>query len=291
MNKLFLFLSFLFIQSAVAQQAEIFKLKKYEIGVMPEPLKENSGLTFLKGKLYTFNDGGNSSEIFVINPQSAKIEKTYQTGLKNIDWEASASDSTNLYIGEFGNNLGMRRDLKIYKIPMSDDAAINRETITEIPFFYPEQHDFSRRNINHDFDAEAMIFLNYKIHVFTKEWASRGTTHYVIDPSISENQPAKMIETFDIGYVVTDAEYFNGKLYLIGYTKKTEVFLSVFNETEPGIFFEQKPKKYYLGSSVKLGQIEGIAADDRGVYISGEQFINPFGKAKPRLYFVPHNKL
>lgn len=280
------------MQTVTAQQAEIFKLKKYGSAVFSDSLKENSGLTFFNGKLYTFNDGGNSSEIFQINPQSAKIEKTVPTNLRNIDWEAAASDGENIYIGEIGNNAGMRKDLKIYKIPMDTvSKSANLTNITEIPFYYPEQQDFSKRIISNDFDAEAMIFLKGKIHLFTKEWVSRATTHYVIDPTISDNQPAEKIETFNTGYVITDAEYFNGKLYLIGYTKKTEVFLSIFTETKPGIFFEQKPKKFYLGSSVKVGQIEGITVDEKGVYISGEEFSNPLGKAKARLYFVPHNKL
>lgn len=291
MIRLFLFLPLLIVQSITAQQSEIFKLKKYETAVFSDVLKENSGLTFFNGKLYTFNDGGNTSDIFEINPQTAQIEKTIPTNLKNIDWEAAASDSVNIYIGEIGNNAGMRRDLRIYKIPMDNvDGVINANSISEIPFYYPEQNDFSKRNINNDFDSEAMIFINGKIHLFTKEWVSRAVSHYVIDPNISENQPAQKIEAFEIGYVVTDAEYFEGKLYLIGYTKKSEVFLSIFDETTPGIFFENKPKKYYLGSSVKLGQVEGIAVDHNGVYISGEQFINPLGKAKPRLYFVPHAK-
>ncbi|MCZ2083445.1 MAG: hypothetical protein LC112_04165, partial [Flavobacteriales bacterium] len=92
-------------------------------------------------------------------------------------------------------------------------------------------------------------------------------------------------------YVVTDAAYFDKKLYLIGYTKKAEVFLTIFNETKPGIFFEDKPKKYYLGSSLSIGQIEGIAVDEQGIYISGEEFNLPIIKVKPYLYFIPFEKL
>ncbi|MDN5578370.1 MAG: hypothetical protein L0G11_03340, partial [Chryseobacterium sp.] len=158
-------------------------------------------------------------------------------------------------------------------------------------YFYPEQTDFSSRNLNNDFDAEAMIFLDGKIHVFTKEWASKSTSHYIIDPEISNNNPAQKVETFKTDFVVTDAAYFQKKLYLIGYTKKTEVFLSIFKETEPGFFFNAKPQKYYLGSALSIGQIEGIEVDENGIFISGEEFITPLGKAKPALYFVPHGKM
>ncbi len=285
MNRLLLFFALLLFADGFAQQADFLKIGRYRVAYLSDSLKENSGLSFRNGKLYTINDGGNSSEIFEIEKSSGKVLKTIKTGLKNIDWEAIASDSLYFYTGDFGNNAGTRKDLKIYKIPYDNNSAAQ-----EIPFFYPEQQDFSRKVINNDFDAEAMIVLNGKIHVFTKEWASKSTTHYVVNPELADNQAAEKTESFRIGFVVTDAAYFDGKLFLIGYTKNTEVFLSVFNESEPGVFFSQLPKKYYLGSSLVIGQIEGIAVDESGIYISGEEFRTPLGTAKQAFYFIPADK-
>lgn len=290
LKKISLFLLFAMAPNFWAQQAEFLKLNKFSTAVFSDTLKENSGLTFLKNELYTHNDGGNTSDIFRIDRRNGKILQKIPTDLKNIDWEAITNDGRNIFIGEFGNNAGTRKDLKIYKIPMDSSFFAKDSTVTELPFYYPEQTDFTRRIINNDFDAEAMVYLNGKIHIFTKEWASRKTTHYILDPDAVGEQAAQKIETFDTGYVVTDAEYFKGKLYLIGYTKKTEIFLTIFNETKPGVFFSEKPRKFYLGSSIKLGQIEGIAADENGIYISGEEFRSPLGVSKPRLYFVPHSK-
>ena len=285
MNRLLLFFALLLFADGFAQQADFLKIGRYRVAYLSDSLKENSGLSFRNGKLYTINDGGNSSEIFEIEKSSGKVLKTIKTGLKNIDWEAIASDSLYFYTGDFGNNAGTRKDLKIYKIPYDNNSAAQ-----EIPFFYPEQQDFSRKVINNDFDAEAMIVLNGKIHVFTKEWASKSTTHYVVNPELADNQAAEKTESFRIGFVVTDAAYFDGKLFLIGYTKNTEVFLSVFNESESGVFFSQQPKKYYLGSSLSISQIEGIEVDENGVYISGEEFRTPLGTAKQALYFIPADK-
>ena len=285
MNRLLLFFALLLFADGFAQQADFLKIGRYRVAYLSDSLKENSGLSFRNGKLYTINDGGNSSEIFEIEKSSGKVLKTIKTGLKNIDWEAIASDSLYFYTGDFGNNAGTRKDLKIYKIPYDNNSAAQ-----EIPFFYPEQQDFSRKIINNDFDAEAMIVLNGKIHVFTKEWASKSTTHYVVNPELADNQAAEKTESFRIGFVVTDAAYFDGKLFLIGYTKNTEVFLSVFDETEPGVFFKEQPRKYYLGSSLVIGQIEGIAVDENGVYISGEEFRTPLGTAKQAFYFIPADK-
>ena len=286
MNRLLSFFVFFLFANGFAQQTDFLKIGKYRVSYLSDSLKENSGLSLRKGKLYTMNDGGNSSEIFEIDKSSGKILKTIKTGLTNIDWEAIASDSLHFYAGDFGNNAGTRKDLKIYKIPYENTVAAQ-----EIPFFYPEQQDFSRKVINNDFDAEAMIVLNGKIHVFTKEWVSKSTTHYVLNPELADNQPAEKTESFRTGFVVTDAAYFDGKLFLIGYTKNTEVFLSVFKESEPGVFFSKQPKKYYLGSSLSVGQIEGIAVDESGVYISGEEFRTPFGTAKQAFYFIPADKI
>lgn len=293
MKKLTLLFSILISLSFSAQQDyDWFKINKYRTAVLNDSIKENSGLNFFNDRLFTINDSGNSSEIFEINKETGKIKNVFKTELINKDWEAITSDSTNLYIGDFGNNVGSRKDLVIYRIPFDSTlTAPNINNITSIPFYYPEQKDFTPKNLNNDFDAEAMIFLNGKIHLFTKEWASKSTTHYTIDPNLVDNQAAQKIETFYTVYVVTDAAYFDQKLYLVGYTKKAEVFLTIFTESEPGIFFKEKPKKYYVGSSLSLGQIEGIAVDAKGIYISGEEFNLPVIKVKPYLYFIPAEKL
>ncbi len=293
MKKLILLFSILISLSFSAQQDyDWFKINKYRTAVLNDSIKENSGLNFFNDRLFTINDSGNSSEIFEINQQTGKIKNVFKTDLINKDWEAITSDSINLYIGDFGNNVGVRKDLVIFRIPFDSTLmAPNINNITSIPFYYPEQKDFTPKNINNDFDAEAMIFLNGKIHLFTKEWASKSTTHYTIDPNLVDNQAAEKIETFYTDYVVTDAAYFKQRLYIVGYTKKAEVFLTIFTESEPGIFFKEKPKKYYVGSSLSIGQIEGIAVDEKGIYISGEEFNLPIVKVKPYLYFIPAEKL
>lgn len=286
MKNFIILFTVLFFQAGFSQQAEFLKIRPYKVAELSDSIRETSGLKFFKNKLYTFNDSGNTPDIFEIDKNTGKILNVIKTGLQNKDWEAMTSDSVSVYIGDFGNNAGNRKDLKIYRINLERvDSANNAKNV--IPFYYPEQTDFTPKNINNDFDAEAMVFLNGKIHLFTKEWVSRKTTHYTINPEISELQPAQKIESFQTDFVVTDASYFKGKLYLVGYTKKTSVFLAIFTETEPGIFFSEKPKKYYLGSSISIGQIEGIAVNEDGIYISGEEFRSPFGRIKQRLYLIP----
>lgn len=290
MKKVFLLFIIGFSIISNAQQAEIFKLKKFRVAVLNDSIQETSGLSFFKGKLYTLNDSGNPAELYEIDKTSGKILNTLKTSTENKDWEALANDGKNFYIGDFGNNAGTRKDLKIYKIPFQNNQLIN-DSLKTISFYYPEQQDFTPKNINTDFDLESMIYLNGKIHIFTKEWASKATTHYTLVPNNFENQAAQKVETYKTGFMITDAFYYDKKLFVVGYTKKTEVFLNIFNETEPGIFFKENPKHLYLGSALTIGQIEGIAVDEKGIYISGEKFYSPIKKTKPFFYFIPIEKL
>lgn len=291
MRKLFI-LHFLLISFlGFSQKIEKLSLKKYKIAVLSDSLQESSGLTNLDGRLFSFNDSGNTSEIFEIKAGSSYIEKTFQTGLRNIDWEAITNDGENFYVGEFGNNLGTRKDLKIYQIPFRNDSLIV-DSIKTIPFFYPEQTDFTPKNINNNFDAEAMIFSDGNIHLFTKEWITNTVSHYVIDKNLTENQPAKKLETFETGFVVTDASFFGDRLYVVGYTKKASVYLMIFEKDETGNLFFNKPlKKYSLGRAYNVGQIEGITATEKGIYISGERFSIKIKKVPQSLYFIPFKDL
>jgi len=290
MKKVFLLLIIITFQTAFSQQAEIFKLKKFRVSVLNDLIQETSGLNFFDGKLYTFNDSGNPPELYQIDKNSGKILKVLKTKTENKDWEALTNDGQNFYIGDFGNNAGTRKDLKIYKIPFQNNKLQN-DLMKTISFYYPEQKDFTSKNISTDYDLESMIYLNRKIHIFTKDWASKSTTHYTIDPENFENQAAQKVESYKTGFVVTDTYYYDKKLYAVGYTKKTEVFLDVFNETEPEIFFKENPRHFYLGSALTVGQIEGIAVNEKGIYISGEKFYSPIKKTKPFFYFIPKEKL
>ena len=291
MEKIFYFLFLLLSFQISAQKTQKLNLKKYKIAVLSDSLRESSGLTNLNGRLFSFNDSGNTSEIFEIKPGSSFIEKTFPTGLKNIDWEAITNDGKNFYIGEFGNNLGARKDLKIYQVPFKDDSLI-ADSIKIIPFHYPEQLDFSPKNINNNFDAEAMVYLDGKIHLFTKEWVTNTVSHYLIDQNLTEDQPAQKLESYNTGFVVTDASVSGNNLYVVGYTKKASVFLMIFEKDDSGnLFFSRPAKKYALGRAYKVGQIEGITATEKGIYISGERFSIKIKKVPQSLYFIPFKDL
>ena len=277
----FLFFSFLF---SFSQKTEKLALRKYKIATLSDSLKETSGLTFLKDKLYTLNDGGNTNEIFEIDKNSGKILSKLKINFPNKDWEAITSDDEDFYIGDFGNNAGSRKDLAIYKTDFKGNYSKNS-------FNYSAQDDFSTRYLSHNYDAEAMIFLNEKIHVFSKEWSSKNISHYIVDVQNSENQSLVSLESFHAGFVITDAAYFEGKLYVVGYTRKAKVYMMIFEGNSEGLFFSKPLKKYKLGSFLSIGQVEGIAVNKDGIYISNEDFSKFIFSVKQHLYFIPFEKL
>lgn len=278
---------FFFSFFSAQNRVEWLKAAPYKVGNLDPVLHESSGLTFQDSKLYSFNDGGNPSALYEINPNNGALLSTSPLPMKNKDWEAISSDGEFFYIGDFGNNAGNRKDLKIYKVMLN--GAVPIDTLS---FSYPEQKDFLGPLHRHNFDAESLIIREDTLSVFTKEWKSLNTTRYDLVWLEAEGLwETKKKETFSTGYLVTDAAHKKGKLYLVGYTKKMEVYLSVFSEDKNGNFFSSTPKKYFLGLSSKLGQVEGITVDEHHLYISSERFIYRFLNAPASLFRIPLEKL
>lgn len=261
------------------------KLKPFSKCVFPDALSESSGLTVYKGTLYTLNDSGNAPVVYEINPENCSIQKEITINATNTDWEALASDEDWLYIGDFGNNRGSRRDLSILKIDPDTGQVADK-----LLFEMADQKDFSGPAHAHDYDMEAMVVKDSRISLFSKSWKSSVVRRYTLD-TVSQTEKAILepLERAKLPYVVTDAALYGDSLFTLGYTKNTEVYLTVF--TVEGDSLLTQPKTYFLGMAYSIGQIEGIAASEKGLYISGESF-RKFGlKTKAQLYFIPWEKL
>lgn len=284
-----IFITWCSAQGLVAQDLSFLKLKKYRIAKIDKGLKETSGLTEISGALLSFNDSGNQPNVYQIDPKDGSIQ-SISTDIENYDWEAIANDGKNLYIGDIGNNMGNRSNLVVYRLPYSQkmDTLFSDG---KFRFQYASQKVLLPLNRKNDYDAESMVYHRGNLQIFSKEWKSYNTKHYELRLDTDEKQVLTPLEEYPLGYLATDATYYNGRLYIIGYTKKAEVYLTVFTETEPNVFFKSKPKKYYLGMSFKLSQIEGITATEKGLYISGERFKTKISDAPPSLYFLPYEKL
>ena len=139
---------------------------------LPKKLKEVSGITYLDSNnlLWTLEDSGNANEIYGLNFENGKLEKTVIIdNTDNIDWEDITKDKEgNLYIGDFGNNDNERKDLCIYKVDKLSLDGTSAIPAYKISFTYPEQKDFPPKKAALFYDVEGFFEYDNNFYLFTK---------------------------------------------------------------------------------------------------------------------------
>jgi hypothetical protein len=183
-------------------------------------------------------------------------------------------------VGDFGNNDGSRRDLRIYKISKSD--LIDTVVVPEIiEFSYPDQTDFTPALYSTPFDCEAMISTGDTLQLFTKNWTGGETRIYKV-PAVQGNHMAVLADSLTIDGQVTASAYsaVNHCLYLLGYYNFIP-FLCLLQDFIPGEDFNGLIQPYSFPENFGT-QTEGIALpDDREILISCEK-----GYGEPAIYLA-----
>jgi hypothetical protein len=255
---------------------------------LPVKIKETSGLLFFNGQLWTHNDSGNPPEIFQVDSMNGSILRTVVIrNSVNKDWEGMAQDDSNMYIGDFGNNSGDRKDLKILKIVKPDLFNLAKDTVEAgyIHFFYPDQTFFAPAFNKNNFDCEAFFFYDDSLHLFSKDWADLQTRHYVV-PAEPGWYKARLVEKYPADGLITDASVNQkGNIVLLGYKNTSGrsyiCFAWLFSGYNGSEFFSGNRRRIELGSALHLGQSEGIVLkNDNTGWISSESiqlgwFIEP----------------
>jgi len=284
---------FIFFQLSCAQQ----NLVKQTITVddiqfntveLPKQLDEISALAYEDRdksvvSFWGLNDSGNGSDLIRFNQDGTILQTITIENVENIDWEEIAMDETRLFFADFGNNLGKRQDLAIYYINRKDinlDQSNQTLRAKKIEFFYPEQTTFGYKNLTTNWDAEAFFIYNDKIHILTKEWTNKATSHYTIPIDTSKKHAAQKIESYPTDFMVTGAHIDVDKgLFLIGYTLETIALVQWFDlpKDNSDLIFSNSKKTIILplGFTTQLGQLEGISLsspEQNQICISGEEF-------------------
>jgi hypothetical protein len=259
---------------------------------LDEQVVETSGLIWVNDQLWTINDGGNEASIYKIDTTTGKCTQIIALqGIENIDWEEITASDTHLFIGDFGNNLGNRTDLKIYKISLKDiqnssNSYIPKDKIETIFFSFNENTDLNHTKPHKTaFDCEAMFFFNGALHVFTKNWVNYRTAHYVLPPNAGTYKVAQK-DFFDGKGLITGAciSPDKQKMMFIGYKRTGKPFLWQFWDFKGDEFFGGKRQRFKLGSALKMGQTEGITfIDNTNGFISNEKLKIPIFKVPQQL--------
>lgn len=247
------------------------------IAELDAPLNESSGLAYINNRLFTINDEGNSAKIQEISPlDGSLIREILIENASNRDWEDLAQSDTHIFIGDFGNNSGTRKDLNILKISISDLLSLTTVKAEKIEFSFADQIDFSSSMETNNFDCEGFFYLNNQLHLFTKNWGDNKTRHYAIN-DLTSNQTVSTIEEFDSQGLITGADISEDgkKIVLLGYENKgivSQSFIWLISDFSDVQFFGGKKRKTLLGSPSILSQTEGVFfRSDLEIYISGEK--------------------
>ncbi|SHI55937.1 hypothetical protein SAMN04488096_102362 [Mesonia phycicola] len=241
-------------------------------------VNESSGLLMIDGKLITHNDSDETPELFEINKKTGAVERSvYVKNVKNNDWEDIAADKDYIYIGDFGNNLGNRENLMVYKISKKEYHNTENDTVVaeKIEFNYATQTNYNTARYSSNFDAEALISYKDNLYIFTKNWDDKNTDIYKLSKEPG-NYTAEKIDTIETNGLITGAEYDekNDRVLLVGSGIPTPFLIELKNFSN-GKFSNGKFLKHdlepQLGASI---QIEGITmTENNACYLSAEKSI------------------
>ena len=257
-------------------------MKLQKIADLPKSLYETSGLLLYKDKyLLTHNDSGNDNTLYVLNLKGEIIEKIEVDEATNRDWEDIAQDDEgNLYIADIGNNENRRKNCQIYILTKDLQKDKNeRINADRIQFTYEDQEDYPPEKENMNYDAEALIWMNDHLYIFTKCRAKpfTGISNIYMLPDKPGKHTAIKIGSFNfcsLGWQfcsVTAADYYpeTGQLAVLTYGR-----LYLISDFTTDRFWEGKIEDYNLFG---LKQREGITYAGKNKWYMTDEFKRGLG--------------
>ena len=213
---------------------------------------ETSGLLWWRNRLWTHNDSGGEPVLYAINLESGKLEERVTLAyVHNTDWEALGSDAQALYIGDFGNNLGNRTDLRILVVEQSaiPDPPVGKIKSSSISFRLPQKSGgFPKQK--HDLDLESLLVSDTQIHLFSKNRRSTTVRHYTLSKSPGHDiQKAVMAGSCDIPGFITGADISaDGRLVALLRLHRGKTFIYLLYDF---------PAEYYFQGNHRTIEISG----------------------------------
>ena len=245
------------------------------VASLDKKVEGTSSLFFLDGRLWTCNDHGRLC-LYALDTLRGRIDSVVDLGVKVFDLEEVTQDDGYLYFGDFGDNRGVRNDLRILRLA-KQDLRLRRYRFDTIRFTYPDRKDGS---LARDFDCEAFVAVGDSLYLFTKQWVSQGTTCYAL-PKAPGRHKARRRYSLNTRGLVTAASYHsaNRQLLLLGYTLALNPFVMIVD----GLDGSQGRR---LALDLPLGtQSEVLATTDcRHFFLSSETFRLRFFKRQAALF-------
>ena len=237
---------------------------------LSKELNELSGLAFVNDSiLVAHNDGGDEPRLYFLSLNGRLLHTCLVDNAKNIDWEDISYDGKKyLYIGDFGNNLNKRQDLRIYRIDLLQAMLKDNVSSKSFAFTYPDQKAFPPSEDQFYFDAEALAFHDDSLYIFTKSRTKPwdGNAHVYSLSTKMVDQEATFLNELQMGSsgwwqdAITGAEI-QGKY----------CFIMTYNRIN--VYKIRKGKLHYT-KGIRLRPItqkEGIAVNSQGLIVVGDE--------------------
>lgn len=255
---------------------------------LPDMVEETSGLIADGYSFWTHNDSGGEPMLYKIEGKSGNIiAKVLIENAENRDWEDITQDDQYIYVGDHGNNAGMRKDQKVYKIDKSDIQGRDIDTVYAeiISFQFSEQQSWEFQLHSHNYDCESLIDVGDQLALLSKNWDDEKTRIYFLSKNPG-NYTLNTAMEIPIDGLVTGADYNlkNGMLVLIGYKDK-KPFIAMINDF---MTIDSPLVKRIALPKIKFAQTEGIVMVDNHTIIFSAENTKRFKQA---MYSLDANEL
>ena len=247
--------------------------------VLPKIINETSGLEFYNNNFITHNDSGGEPSLYVFNEMGEVIEtiglnKNPDFEIENNDWEDITNDNEYLFVADTGNNFGNRDNLNIIRVSKGTDFMV--DGIIEIS--YSDQESFFPRP-KHKYDAEAIIVIEDKIALFSKDRENLNTDLYLVDKNQNGSQILTSEVSYDVNTLITGGDFDEDRnlLALVSYNSNGNQYLLLFENFELNNLENNTYKKFKI--PLEQAQIEAVKIiDEKTFWVTSEDegIGNPF---------------
>lgn len=245
------------------------------IGFVPFEIAESSGIAMTTStKIWSHNDSGGKNELYSFDFKGNIVRTITISNATNIDWEDLTVDNKKrIYIGDFGNNNNIRKDLVIYRIPDPESFSANSVEAETLHFSFEDQTSFPPDASQRNFDVEAMVWKNDSLFMFTKDRSTpiTGYTKLYKIAATPGTQVARLAGKYYLGNTTTSARVTSadidpesGDIALL-----TQDRLVVFRNYSGNNFFSGKTTEYNFAPVPE--QVEAVFfAGRKKVYMTEE---------------------
>ena len=254
--------------------------------VLPKIINETSGLEFYNNNFITHNDSGGEPSLYVFNEEGEIVEtiglnKNPDFEIENNDWEDITNDNKYFFVADTGNNFGNRDNLNIIRVSIGANLMVDGI----IKISYSDQESFFPRP-KHKYDAEAIIIIDDKIALFSKDRENLNTDLYLVDKNRNGSQILTSEVSYNVNTLITGGDYDEDRnlLALVSYNSNGNQYLLLFENFKLNNLENNTFKK--LKIPLEQAQIEAVKIiDEKTFWVTSEDE----GIGSPFMYKIEIN--